>query len=38
MSVEHPDAQRFIGQLKPGDEVQLTYREATAVSIQPARG
>lgn len=38
MSVTHPDAQRFIGQLKPGDEVQVTYREATAVSIQPARG
>jgi hypothetical protein len=38
MAVEHPDAQRFIGQLKPGDEVQVTYREATAVSIQPARG
>jgi hypothetical protein len=38
MAVEHPDAQRFIGQLKPGDEVQVTYREATAVSIEPARG
>ena len=39
------DAQRFISQLKPGDplkrgdEVQVTYREATAISsIQPARG
>jgi hypothetical protein len=38
MTVEHPDAQRFISQLKSGDEVQITYREATAVSIQPARG
>jgi hypothetical protein len=38
LAVEHPDAQRFIGQLKPGDEVQATYREATAVSIEPARG
>jgi hypothetical protein len=38
LTVEHPDAKRFIGELKPGDEVQITYREATAVSIEPARG
>jgi hypothetical protein len=38
MPVQHPDAKRFIGELKPGDEVQITYREAAAVSIEPARG
>jgi hypothetical protein len=38
LAVEHPDAKRFIGELKTGDEVQITYREATAVSIEPARG
>jgi hypothetical protein len=38
MAVEHPDAKRFMGELKPGDEVQITYREASAVSIEPARG
>jgi hypothetical protein len=38
LPVETSDARRFIGELKPGDEVQLTYREAKAVSIEPARG
>jgi hypothetical protein len=38
LTVQEPDAQRFVGQLKAGDEVQVRYTEATAVSIQPARG
>jgi hypothetical protein len=38
LPVETTDARRFIGELKPGDEVQVTYREAKAVSIEPARG
>jgi hypothetical protein len=37
LSVENQDALRFIKQLKPQDEVQVTYREASAVSIQPQR-
>lgn len=35
LSVENKDALRFIKQLRPADEVQVTYREAAAVSIQP---
>jgi hypothetical protein len=35
-AVEKPDAQRFIRQLRPGDEVQITYTEATAVTVAPA--
>lgn len=38
LPVESSDARRFISELKPGDEVQVTYREAKAVSIEPARG
>jgi hypothetical protein len=38
MAVETPEGKAFIDQLKPGDEVQITYREASAVSIEPARG
>ena len=38
LAAEEPDAKRFIGKLMSGDEVQITYREATAVSIEPARG
>jgi hypothetical protein len=37
LSVEDEDALRFIRQLKPQDKVQVTYREAAAVSIQPQR-
>ena len=37
MAVMRPDAQRFIEKLKPGDEVQVTYREAVALSIEPNR-
>jgi hypothetical protein len=38
LSVADPKAQEFIRKLNPGDEVQVTYAEATAVSIQPAKG
>jgi hypothetical protein len=38
LTVVEPDARRFVGQLKAGDEVQIRYTEATAVSIEPARG
>jgi hypothetical protein len=38
LAVESPEGKEFIEQLKPGDEVQITYREAAAVSIEPARG
>ena len=37
LSVDNQDALRFVKQLKPQDEVQVTYREASAVSIQPQR-
>jgi translation elongation factor P/translation initiation factor 5A len=34
--VESPAGQEFIKQLKPGDEVELTYTEALAISVEPA--
>jgi translation elongation factor P/translation initiation factor 5A len=34
--VESPAGQEFIKQLKPGDEVELTYTEAIAISVEPA--
>jgi hypothetical protein len=37
LTVDNPDAMRFAESLKPGAQVQITYREAAAVSIQPAR-
>ncbi len=37
LTVENPEAMRFAESLTPGDRVQLTYREAAAVSVQPAR-
>jgi hypothetical protein len=36
IAVESPDGQRFIGELKPGDHVEVTYAEAVAVSVRPA--
>jgi hypothetical protein len=36
VSVEDPEAQRFIRTLKPGDSVEIAYTEATAVSVEPA--
>ena len=38
LPVESTDGRRFISELQPGDEVQVTYCEAKAVSIEPARG
>ena len=37
VAVEHPDAQRFIRTLKPGDPVEIVYTEALAVSVVPAK-
>jgi hypothetical protein len=37
VAVEHPDAQRFIQTLKPGDPVEIVYSEALAVSVVPAK-
>jgi hypothetical protein len=37
VSVKRPEAQKFIAGLKQGDEVDITYTEALAVSVQPAR-
>lgn len=33
-----PKARQFIGTLKKGDEVELTYTEALAVTVEPKRG
>jgi hypothetical protein len=35
VDVKDPSAQKFIAELKKGDEVELTYTEALAVSVQP---
>jgi hypothetical protein len=35
VAVKDPNAQAFIKQLKPGDEVELTYTEAVAISVDP---
>jgi hypothetical protein len=34
--VRTPQGQEFIAKLKPGDEVELTYTEALAVSVEPS--
>lgn len=36
VAVDDPKAKAFIRELKSGDEVQVTYTEAIAVSLQPA--
>jgi hypothetical protein len=36
VAVEEPDAKKFIRGLKPGDAVEISYSEATAVSVEPA--
>jgi hypothetical protein len=38
LTVVRPDAERFIQTLKAGDEVEVTYSEAVAVSIEPDKG
>jgi len=35
VDVVDPKAQQFIAQLKKGDEVELTYVEALAVTVEP---
>ena len=37
VAVEDPKANRFIQGLKPGDEVRVTYTEATAIALTPTR-
>jgi hypothetical protein len=36
VAVEDPEARKFIRSLKPGDAVEISYSEATAVSVEPA--
>ncbi len=38
LGVANRYGKEFMSKLKPGDNVQLTYREAAAVSIRPAAG
>ena len=35
VDVKDPKAQQFIGGLKKGDHVELTYTEALAVTLEP---
>lgn len=35
VAVEDPKATQFVHKLKPGDEVQVTYTEATALALRP---
>jgi len=35
VDVVDPKAQKFIAELKKGDEVELTYVEALAVTVEP---
>lgn len=37
LPVRSPQGQEFIAGLKPGDEVELTYTEAVAMSVEPAK-
>jgi hypothetical protein len=37
LPVRSPQGQEFIAQLKAGDEVELTYTEAVAMSVEPAK-
>lgn len=37
VEVKDPDAQKFVATLKKGDEVQLTYSEALAVTVEAAK-
>ena len=36
VAVENPEATRFVHNLKPGDEVRITYTEATAIALSKA--
>jgi hypothetical protein len=35
--VQTPQGKEFIKKLKPGDEVEVTYTEALAISVEPAK-
>lgn len=35
--IKTPQGQEFIGKLKEGDEVEVTYTEAVAVTVEPAK-
>jgi hypothetical protein len=37
VEVKDPKAQQFVGTLKKGDEVEITYTEALAVTVEPGR-
>jgi hypothetical protein len=37
VAVKRPEAQKFIAGLKKGDEVDITYTEALAVSVEPSK-
>ena len=37
LPVHTPQGQQFIADLKAGDEVELTYTEAVAMSVEPAK-
>jgi len=37
LKVQRPEAQAYVGNLKAGDEVIVTYTEAVAISVEPAR-
>jgi hypothetical protein len=37
LPVKDPAAKKFVATLKEGDQVDLTYTEALAVSVEPAR-
>jgi hypothetical protein len=37
LPVRTPQAQEFISKLKAGDEVEVTYTEAVAMSVEPSR-
>ena len=36
VAVEDPEATKFVHNLKPGDEVRITYTEATAIALNKA--
>jgi len=37
IAVKNPDARAYLKKLKPGDEVEVSYKEALVVSVDPAR-
>ncbi|MBX5461262.1 MAG: hypothetical protein IRZ28_09240 [Steroidobacteraceae bacterium] len=37
VAVERPDAQKYIRTLSPGQHVEITYTEAMAIAVRPAR-